>query len=142
MSKQLGKDIVDIKQRKQFLKDNCDSIENKGYMKKFKPEELTEMKEVLSELSIQINDINIEKKSANEVFKIQLKPLHLEREELRQNLKQKAKFENEPCFKFIDHENKTVEFYNSEGDMIDCRPINADEMQGTIFQIGRTGTND
>lgn len=49
MEKQLGKEYPEGQQRQSFLKDNCDSVETKGYMKPFTPEQLAEMKESLAE---------------------------------------------------------------------------------------------
>lgn len=57
MQRELGKDIQDPKRRIEFLKDNCDSVEQKGYMKRFSPDQLLKMKEQLSETAIEINDI-------------------------------------------------------------------------------------
>ena len=45
----------------------------------FKPEELAQKKETLAEVSITINDIEIEKKEAMEEFKERLKPLNEEK---------------------------------------------------------------
>lgn len=39
MQKELGKDY-NARDREAFLKDNCDKVEEKGYMKPFTPEEL------------------------------------------------------------------------------------------------------
>lgn len=40
MEKSLGKDITNVMQRIQFLSDNCDTVEEKDYMKQFTQEEL------------------------------------------------------------------------------------------------------
>lgn len=49
MERELGKDLEQGKTRVAFLMDNCDAVEEKGYMKPFTPEELARMKESLSE---------------------------------------------------------------------------------------------
>ena len=38
-NKTMGKDIANPIQREQFIKDNADACENKGYMKAYTPEE-------------------------------------------------------------------------------------------------------
>jgi small-conductance mechanosensitive channel len=141
MEKTLGKNYSE-NERTAFLKDNCDSIVEKGYMKQFNPQEILGMKESLSETDIQINDLEEEKKAVTKDIKIRLDPLKDERKGLLKNIKQKAEFKKEICYKFVDQIEKMVGFYNSEGDMIEVRPAQSDELQGTIFQIGRTGTND
>ena len=58
-------------------------------------------------------------------------------------LKKKAEFVTERCFKFIDQETREVGYYNENGDLIESRPAYSEELQTTLFQIGRkTGTNN
>lgn len=44
-NKTMGKEIANPIQREQFIKDNADACENKGYMKAYNPEELQGHKE-------------------------------------------------------------------------------------------------
>lgn len=141
MDKQLGVEYPAGQSRESFLKDNCDSVENKGYMKPFTTEKLAEMKENLAETSIQINDIELEKKAALAEFKHRTDPLVEVKKELLSGIKMKAEFVNELCYKFIDTDNKEVGFYNAEGNLIESRPAFADEMQSTIFQMNRIVVN-
>ena len=46
MDRQLGQDLIPAL-REQFLKDNCDACEQKGYMRQYTPEELSGHKESL-----------------------------------------------------------------------------------------------
>jgi hypothetical protein len=142
METTLGKEYA-IAQREAFLKDNCDGVAEKGYMKRISPEEIQEKKEQLSEAAIQINDIEVEKKETAKEYKQRLGPLFTQRNELLKAIKEKATFIREQCYKFVDIDEKMVGFYNAEGDLIESRPATSDELQGTIFQIGRkTGTNN
>jgi len=138
----LGQDISEQKERVQFLKDNCDAVEDLGYMKRFTPEAITSMKNELASTSIEINDIEIEKKEAMSAYKDQLKPLIEGKKSLLKNIKQKAEFVNEICYKFVDQELKLAGYYNADGDLVSSRPLSPDETQATIFQINRTGTNN
>lgn len=142
MQKELGKEYPSGMQRIDFLKANCDKVEDKGYMKRFTSEELHEMKEEISENSIQINDLEIEKAATLASFKDALKPLRDRKKEILLNLKQKAVFTTEECFKIVDQESRMVGYYNSEGELIDSRPAYGDELQATIFQAVRTGTHN
>lgn len=142
MERTIGKEYPES-QRVTFLKDNCDSVEDKGYMKRLTPDEIQERKERLSETAISINDIEIEKKEAMKTFKQELGPLFTSRNALLKDIKEKAVYKKEPCYKFVDVDEKTVGYYNGEGDLIDSRPAQQDELQGTIFQISRkTGTDN
>ena len=76
-------------------------------------------------------------------FKARLEPLTKERKTILEGLKKKAEFVEENCYKFIDQEAREVGYYNENGDLIEARPAYSDEMQTTLFQVGRkTGTND
>jgi len=142
MEKQLGQEYPEGQHRQAFLKDNCDQVERKGYMKPFTPEELAEMKESLAETSIEINDVEIEKKEMLEGFKRRAKPLLEAKQQLLENIKHKAEFVDEQCYKFVDTVTKEVGFYNGEGNLIESRPAFGNELQSTIFQISRTGTDE
>ena len=102
MEKYLGKEYANKAQREAFLKDNCAKVENKDYMKPFTPEQLQGHKETLAELSIKIESIEAEKKQAIKAFSESLKPLVEQRKMMCSNIKQKAEFVEELCYKFVD----------------------------------------
>ena len=142
MEKTIGKEYPE-EDRIQFLKDNCDKVEKKSYMRQFTREEILQKKDELSETSIIISDIEDEKKEALKEIKERLDPWVEQKKTLITNIKQKAEEVKEECFKFIDQEEKMVGFYNGAGDLIEQRPAFADELQATIFQINRkTGTEN
>lgn len=91
MDKFLGQDIPE-QERWQFLQDNADAVEKIGYTHRFTPEELAQKKETLAEVSITINDIEIEKKEAMDEFKERLKPLNEEKQELLDHIKRGSEF--------------------------------------------------
>lgn len=143
MDKFLGQDIPE-ESRWQFLQDNADAVEEIGYMHRFTPDELAQKKEELAEKSIEINDIEIEKKEAMENFKERLKPLNVEKAELLDNIKKGSEYvANEECVKILYHDEKMAGYYNKLGELVYSRPIMPQEMQKTIFSINHnTGTND
>jgi hypothetical protein len=137
MQKELGKDFTDRSQREAFLKDNCDKVEEKGYMKPFTSDELQGRKENLAILSIQIDEIEAEKKAQARYFKNALEPLTKQRKEMVDDIRQKSKYVNEICYKFVDDNERMVGYYNAEGDLIESRPATADELQPSMFTIIR-----
>ncbi len=142
MQKEIGKHIADEEQRVRFLKDNCEKIEEVGYMKAFTSDEITSFKDELADKAIAINEIEITKKSVMEDFKMRLKPLEDSKNQLLKSIKEKAEFVREDCYKFIDYEERMVSFYNSLGDLVSSRPVNSEEMQRSIFSPElKTGTN-
>jgi hypothetical protein len=143
MEKYLGKEYANKAQREAFLKDNCAKVENKGYMKPFTPEQLQGHKENLAELSIKIEQIEVEKKQTIKEFGESLKPLIEQRKAMCSNIRQKAEYVDELCYKFIDIEAKETGYYNADGDLIELRPSTADELQPTLFtMIRKTGTDN
>ena len=142
MERELGQEYKNPIQREAFLKDNCDACEQKGYMKPYTPEELQGHKEKLANVSIEIAEIEAEKKQVEADFKGRLKPLKESRAIMVSNIKSKAEYVNEICYRFTDQETKETGFYNKDGKLIECRPATADELQPTIFSVVRTGTND
>ena len=143
MEKFLGIEYPEGKQREEFLDANCDAIEEIGYTRRFTSEELLKKKDSLSELAIEINDIEEEKKEARSVFKERLKPLNETKVKLLSELKNKSEYVNAPCYKIIDEVEREVGFYNKLGELVYSRPIQPQEMQKTIMSISRkTGTND
>ena len=143
MSKQIkpiGKEYTDPEQRKRFLKDNCDAVVEKSYMKSFTAEELQGHKEGLAECCMEINDIESELMEVKADFKQRLKPLQERKCELLRNIRSKAELTTELCYKFVNQDERMTYFYNSEGDCIEARQCTADEMQKTIFQTLKTGT--
>lgn len=141
MDKFLGQEIPET-DRWQFLKDNADAIEGIGYTHRFTPDELSQKKESLAETSIQINDVETEKKEVMEDFKQQLKPLNETKQTLLENIKKGSEYvENEECAKILYHDEKMAGYYNKLGELVYSRPIMPQEMQKTIFNINRkTGT--
>jgi hypothetical protein len=127
---------------KHLLESNCDAIEEVGYTRRFTPEELTERKEELADKSVQLSDIEAEKKAASDTFKEREKPLLKRKTELLQQLKDKSEYVREDCYKFIDHDGRMVGFYNSDGELVSSRAIMPQEMQKTIFGQLRTGTDN
>lgn len=143
MIRELGKDIPQGEQRKQFLADNADKVEKKEYMRHFTPEELLKKKEELSETCISINDIEEELKEVKAEYSERLKPLITAKKQALEDLKKKAELVEEDCYKFIDEESREVGYYNQNGDLIESRPAYSEELQKTIFQVLRkNGTED
>jgi len=142
MDKVLGMDYQQGPKRGQFLQDNCDTREEVGYMKRFTPEEISAFKDNLATVAIEINDIEEAKKEVLKDFKPQLTPLIDEKVILLTNIKKKAEFINESCYKFIDFESKQVGYYNSEGLLVEERNMRPDEAQLTIRMESKTGTHN
>lgn len=138
-----------MREREAFLRDNSDEVVEMGYMKPFDTDKVSELKERLSEVSIEISEVEAEKKAATTQFNAQLKPMQEEKATILRGIKERAEYVKEECYKFIDNDEKMVGYYNSEGLLIESRPARPSELQSTIHQELRraevdvkTGTNN
>lgn len=100
-------------------------------------------------LPIIVRGLSSKTGAANAEFKLRKKPLETEKQELLANIKSKSEYVVEDCYKFCDHDEQMVGFYNKQGVLVDCRPMRPEERNRTIFQAlrtetpkGKTGTND
>lgn len=143
MLKVLGQEILDLEERKQFLLDNADKVEELDYHKTFSPDELSEKKTDFANKSIRIAELEEQIKDFKDQINVELKPLREEAIALRNDLKSKGQMVKEKCYIFLDEEEKMVGYYNSEGLLVQSRPATRDEMQKTIYaEMRRDGTND
>lgn len=142
LDRELGKDVP-IEGRAQFLEDNCDAVEEVTYSRAFTPEELAVKREMLTDSSIKIADIDEEKKEVMDDFKKRLEPLNTQKNEAIKALREKSQTVTEKCYKFLDEETKMVGFYNKEGSLVNSRPAFPKELQRTIqMELRRNGTDN
>lgn len=140
MDKVLGQEY-EGKARIDFLRDNCDAVEDLGYTKQLPNEGIEALKDRLVENNIQLRDVRADKKAANKEFNDQIKQLEESNDEVTGKLKAKSEFVTEACFKFVDTETREVGYYNREGLLVYCRPGRPEEMQKSMFSpVLRTGT--
>ena len=98
-NKTMGKDIANPIQREQFIKDNADACENKGYMKAYTPEELQGHKEKLANVSIEISEIENEIKEikaacGHKILKVIIETCLLtDEEKIKNNRKENRDYE-------------------------------------------------
>lgn len=130
--------------REQYLRNICDGMENISYTRLFTPEELAEQRELLTEASIMLADIEQAKKETLAQFKEKAKPYEEQKADAINNLRTKSEVVNEECFKILDEDTKTIGFYNANGDLVSSRPAFPNELQRklNIFAELKTGTDD
>lgn len=148
MDKVLGQEY-EGKARIDFLRDNCDAVEDLGYTKQLPNEEIEALKDRLVENNIQLRDVRADKKAANKEFNEQIKHLEEQGDEMTGKLKSRTEYVTESCYKFV--EDDQVGYYNNEGVLVFSRPARPDERQPRLFDKAdfhgdnpykRTGTDD
>jgi len=113
MDKHLGKDIENLVARESFLKDNCDKVEEKGYMKPYTPEELQQRKEELANASIEIMEIEEEPKAPVKTNLSGTIGTVVEYLTKRINAEQ---FMQKDCHILVDRENVSITLVTNEAD--------------------------
>jgi regulator of replication initiation timing len=142
MQKQLGLEYPEGIPRVQFLDANCVKVVNIGYTREFTPEEMDAMKDNLADVSIELNDLQIEKKELVKEINDKMKPKDKKRKALLENIRKKSEYVNEDCFEFLYQDSKMVGYYNSEGLLVSSRRMKSDEAFQTKIHVLKTGTND
>lgn len=141
MDNVLGQEYSQGTERVNFLRDNCDAVEELGYSRSIPAEKMEELKDQLVDNNIQLRDVRADKRAANKQFNDQIKQLEDGNEEVTKALKEKSEFVYENCFKYVEDKTRTVAYYNDLGILVYSRPARPEELQGTIqMQLRRTGT--
>jgi uncharacterized DUF497 family protein len=138
----LGKEYGNLSERETFLKDNCDKAEKKGYNKPFSEEEMQKHKENLSELSIEIEEVEESKKSSTSYHNSRLKDLKERRTKAISNIKSKSEYVSEVCYKFVDRDARITGYYNAEGLLVEQRTATAEELSTIKFDSGEQQEDD
>lgn len=137
----LGTDVP-VEKRAQFLRENCDKVEEKTYNKQFSSQEISDKRLQLETVSINIADLKKQKKDYDDAYKTAMKPLEETHKKTVEELKERMLSVTEPCFMFIDEETKQAGYYNSEGLLVYSRPLMANELQRTVqMEVRRNGTD-
>lgn len=142
MDKFLFMEFAEGEARVNVLDANSDAIEEITYTRRFSPDELADMRNRLADNSIEESDIEAKKKEEMDRFKDKLKPIQKAKTTLLSKLKTKTEQVTESCYKMINRKERLVGYYNSDGELVSARPLNAQEMQKTIFEVTKTGTNN
>ena len=129
-----------VEEREEILRNSCDQILERSYTRKFDQAEINERRAELSNVLIQINDLDMELAEIKAEYKGKIKPLQERISKLRDELKVGGDWIKGDCFKFVDEEEGMVGIYSPEGYLLEQRPMTQDERQRNVFCALRTGT--
>ena len=78
---------------------------------------------------------------ANQAYKDKMKPKKERKKTLLTDIKRGYEEITDECFKFMERSTRTTGYYNGNGDLVKERPMEAQEMQKTVFEdMESTGT--
>jgi len=128
------KSLSDI-ERATALKENAVSAYTKNVVRDFTEEDLDEMKSRLSEVDIELNDTEIEKKELTQEINGRIKIFKTRRSELLRDLKNKYFESNETVYDIDNQEDGVMETYDHAGNLIGTRKLSPKERQTTIKNL-------
>ena len=136
-------------QRIQMLKDNCNKLlEDYGYDKPLSKDQLKTIKDKLSSASVELHDVQEEKKEADKDFNDKIKDLKGTIAEQVKQLKTRTTYACELCFEFLFRDEKKVGVYNKDGELVEERPATLKELRESedmfkqVPPTRKTGTNN
>ena len=112
-----------VEEREEILRNSCDQILERSYTRKFDQAEINERRAELSNVLIQINDLDMELAEIKAEYKGKIKPLQERITKLRDELKVGGDWIKGDCFKFVDEEEGMVGIYSPEGYLPEQRQI-------------------
>lgn len=121
------------------LTENADAKYNKSVVRYFTEEELSEKKTTLSEVSINLNDIEIEKKEATQEINARLKIEKSKRTLLLKDLKNKYFESDETVFDIADQENGMMLTFDYNGILVGSRRLTPKEKQTKLITLQKQG---
>lgn len=108
----------------------CDKVEDDfGFDRKLSVEEMSDLKDTISTVSIEINDISDEMKEVTKSFRTDLKSKGKVLKSALKTVKKGSEWTKEKVYIFKDHEQNLVHIYDCEGVRIKVRPMLPEERQ-------------
>lgn len=133
---------VSADQRKLILEQNADSVEQTTYLKPLTEDEILGKKDILTDNSIRLFDIEEDKKEAMKVYKDKIDPLKKENNLLLSEIRTGQAKVAGILYHMANHDEGYMETYDENGELIQSRKLRPDEKQKTIlYSVGKTGTN-
>lgn len=140
MDKELFKDKNPLL-RRQMLEDNCAAVERITYTSPFSEEEMGERKTELANIDLDMAALEEEKKAFMQAYKDKLKPKKERKKTLLTDIKRLVMRKLRMNALSLWIVTRTTGYYNGNGDLVKERPMEAQEMQKTVFEdIESTGT--
>lgn len=132
---------LDLNTRKDTLNGLAYSVQEEGYTKVLKDSDITDKREELSDVCIEINEIEEEKKEVTAAFALQLKEPKLIRGTLLQAIKHKSEFRKGILYYVDDQESGFMYVFDEDAECVESRPLRPTERQAKIRTINQEVSN-
>lgn len=132
MDKYLFQDVPE-RDRKQMLADNAEAREEFQYPRDLSHDEISELKDQLSNESISLSKLEEKKKEAMDEFKNKIDPFKKEVKRLLHLLRTRSEEVEEEVYLLADQEEGMMGYYNSRGELVHQRLLRGSEKQLRIM---------
>ncbi len=126
------------KERLMILQENAAKVEQTTYHKALTEEERGIKKDILTENSIKLFDLEEEKKEAVKLWKDKIDPLKKENSLLLSEIRTGQTKVDGTLFHLANHDDGMMETYDNDGYLISSRRLRPEEKQATIFSLSKT----
>lgn len=117
-----------------ILQQNADKVEITTYQKPLTEEAKSDKREILTDNSIQLFDLEEEKKEAVKVFKEKIDPLKKSNNKLLLEIRTGQESVAGTLFHMANHEDGMMEVYDNDGLMVESRRLKHNEKQGNLLR--------
>ena len=122
-------------ERRQIMNDSCDVVEDHfHFTRPLSEREIVNRKDVLAQKSIELNDIEREKKDAMAAFEARMKPLRIDIAIVRDEIKTRHVEATEQAYVFHDQLSGYALYYDQRGNQVMRRLLTPKEMQTTTMR--------
>lgn len=128
MSKKFMPELPD-KDRVMILQQNADKVEVSTYQKPLSEEDLQQRREILTENSIKLGDLEEEKKELTKSLKERIDPLRAHNKQILLEIRTKQQKAEGVLYHMANHEDSVMETYDENGDFISSRRLRPEEKQ-------------
>ena len=122
------------KERLIILEQNADQIDVTTYQKPLTEEALADKKDVLTENSIALFDLEEEKKEAVKVYKDKIDPIKKQNNKLLTEIRTGQETVTGKLFMMANFDDGMMETYDADGFLVESRRLKATEKQGNLLK--------
>lgn len=134
MLKQFMPELTNANERLIILQQNADKVEQTSYQKPLTEEAKNDKREILTDNSIQLFDLEEEKKEAVKVFKDRIDPLKKHNNKLLLEIRTGQETVDGTLFHMANHDDGMMEVYDNDGYMVESRRLKPNEKQGNLLR--------
>lgn len=140
MDKQLFQNYSDA-ERIQMLADNAERKEDFHYPRELEGDEISELKDNLSNESIRLSKLDEKRKNVMAEFKTEMKPLKAEVARILGLLRSRSEEVEEKVYLIADQEEGMMGYYNKKGQLVHSRLLRGEEKQLRIISENEKKAN-